>query len=442
MDPNSLHRKQLSADSRAVGRSSAGGPIGKKVHAAHRTERVRIRGLIMDLPGTDGAVEVCVNHQADWELIYKNPTVHVKCLVPSCDTLLTAKRMSHSGLRFLAVRSGGCSHNLVEMRVEHDEVAQDPSKLVGGGGPEGVEHLWIKVRLYRLAQSIGARAVVEHSLTHADVFLPEHNLVLEYQRWNTNFAARTAQRTSAGAARTIWMFPSQLPKAAPSALRKRFDKEVFQNGGIYVSVLNPSGNYEAQMPWKDPSQEHTALLFASGSIAEFDPKRQVLVRTRRSLATVLKQIIRGERTLEQTVVWKKSQHRQESARVWVRREDLALAEAAQAKRQLASPPVASLRPATEPAAEPQTDQEAPPEHEPAAEMDDPQMRADAPTPAVPAGHSPGLLEPANAEDHPIAAPGAVSAVDNAISTTQQVRTQQPAPRSSWWRKIGNWFRQM
>lgn len=412
----------------------------KQAHASHRTRRVKIRGLLMDLPGTDGPVEVCVNHQPDWELIYKNPAIHVKCLVPSCDTQLMAKRMSRSGLRFFSVRSGGCSHNLVEMRVEHDEMAQDPSTLVGGGGPEGVEHLWMKGRLYSIVKALGSEAVVEHSLTRADVFVPEHDLVLEYQRWNTDFVARTRQRTSSGAARTIWLFPSRLPEGAPSALRKTFDKEVFQNGGIYVSVLNPSGNYEPQRPWEDPSQERTALLFASGSVAAFDSKREALVYKSRSLATTLDEILSGKRVLERALVWKKSLQRLESARVWALRDDLDLAKGAQSRRRLAAPPVFSPRPATEHAAELQSEQEALPGHELATELHDRRMRSEAPTPATPAGHSPGLPEPANAGADSMAVPDFAPAVDVAASTPQQtgnqeVSTEQPAPRKTWWKKI-------
>ena len=217
MAPSSSGRKP-----RAVSNCSVADAAKRGQHASHRTQRVRIRGLVLNPPGSAGPVEVCVNDQADWELIYKNPAIRVKCLVKACDTLLTAKRMSRSGLRFLAVRSGGCSHNLVEMRVERGEVEQDPSELVGGGGPEGDEHLWMKGRLFKIAQSLGAEAVVEHSLTRADVFLPGHNLVLEYQRWSTDFRGRTAQRSSTGAARTVWMFPWQPPNAPRTHTLKSF----------------------------------------------------------------------------------------------------------------------------------------------------------------------------------------------------------------------------
>lgn len=320
--------------------------------------------------------------------------------------------MSRSGLRFLAVRSGGCSHNLVDMRVEPTDVAQDAAKLAGGGGPEGVEHLWIKGRLYKIAKSIGAEAVIEHSLTHADVLLPEHNLALEYQRWNTDFVTRTEQRTSAGAARTIWMFPSHLPKGAPSVVRKRFDEEVFQYGGIYVSVLNEGDDRKAARPWEDASQERTARLYASGSIAVYNPHRQALVRTRRSLATILAEIIRGDRVLEQAVVWKKSEDRRVRAWVWALRDDLACAEAAQEGKRRTARPLANK----------------------------PSMPAEAPSPELSADLSPGLCAPAHAEQHSTPALDAASTVDGVASTPQPPRISPHAQRRSWWKAVANWFR--
>lgn len=322
MDKGSIDRKPCD------GGIAASAGEQRTRHSSHRTAQVKIRGLVTFPSGDDRRVEVCVNSQADWELIYKNPAIRVKCLVDSCDTLLTAKRMSRSGLRFLAVRSGGCSHNLVEMSIGSDEVEQDPSKLIGGGGPEGDEHLWVKGRLFRIARRIGTEAVVEHSLTRADVFLPDHNLVLEYQRWDTNFMARTAQRSSAGAARTIWMFPWQPPDAPKTRALRAFNDEVFEHGGIYVAVRNKDNRRELQRPWEASGQERTARLYASGSIAAYDPSREALARRERSLARILAEIISGERVLVRTHVMTKSTGRMGRARVWVLREDVARATAA------------------------------------------------------------------------------------------------------------------
>lgn len=446
MDSESAHRKPPSSQEPLVGRHPGNRTIGKKVHATHRTRQVKIRGLIMDLPGAEEPVEVCVNDQADWELIYKNPAVHVKCIVSSCDTMLMAKRMSASGLRFLAVRSGGCDHNQVEMPVNPGEIEQDPATIAGGGGPEGVEHLWIKGRLYRIAKTLGAKAEVEHFPTHGDVFLPEHDLVLEYQRWNTDFATRTMQRTTAGAARTIWLFPTELPERAPKSLSAAIRKEVFQNGGIYVSVLNPSDNYAPQKPWEDSSQERTARLFARGSIAEFDPDRQALIYTSRSLATILAEILSGERVLQQAPVWKKRFRRLEMARVWVLRSDLELSSAAQSRRRSNSPSASSNHTSSDRPNEPRPEQAVRPELELARGLDTPQSCSDAAPSETAADRYPLTEKQAKVNAEPIAERDTVSTVEAAESTSpqtadQDMTTERPAPARPLWKKFVDWLRQ-
>lgn len=416
---------------------------------------MKIRGLLLDPPGANLPVEVCVNHQADWELIYKNPEIRMKCLVESCETLLTAKRMSKSGLRFLAVRSGGCSHNLVEMRVEHGEVAQDPSELVGGGGPEGDEHLWVKGRLFKIAQRLGAEAVVEHAPTHADVFLPEHNLVLEYQRWDTDFLRRTTQRSSAGAARTLWMFPWQPPNAPRTRALKAFNIEVFNRGGIYVAVRNKYDRRKLQRPWEDASQESTARLYASGSIAVFDPDLGALVRKQLSLATVLAQIISGDRMLAKTMVLRKSDGRELQARVWVRRDDLARVESLQAERRRAATPTNGKTSALMPNLDPE--RLILPENQPeggspaegkTTEEHGPQPAVDVPAfetstgsvdvaPSLPSTAARANLYPATGN-----APYGIAPVNTAPPIISPSKNPPPTSRRSMWNAIANWFRRM
>lgn len=307
-------------------------PESANAHSSHRTRSVRLRGLVLDAAGAGAPVEVCVNDQSDWESIYKNPAIRMKCLVPSCDTTLMAKRMSRSGLRFLAVRAGGCAHNTVEMPVLTDDVAQDPSVLVGGGGPEGDEHRWMKGRLFTIARRLGAPAVIEHSRTRADVFLPGHGLVLEYQRWRTDFRGRTEQRSSSGNARTIWLLAWQPPDAPRTRERAAFDTEVFENGAIYVAVRSEGPYGPLQRPWEDISQERASRLWANGSIVALDPARGVLVRKTLSLATVLAQIIEGDRMLTLAPVFTASTGRTTRRRVWVLGHDLARARSAHLER--------------------------------------------------------------------------------------------------------------
>ncbi|WP_182357429.1 hypothetical protein [Tomitella gaofuii] len=394
---------------------------------------------MLDPPGSAGPVEVCVHHQSDWELIYRNPAIRVKCLVTSCDTLLTAKRMSRSGLRFLAVRTGGCSHNLVEMRVGRGDVEQNPSDLVGGGGPEGDEHRWMKGRLFSIARSLGAEAVVEHSLTRADVFLPDHDLVLEYQRWCTDFRARTAQRSSTGAARTVWMFPWQPPDARRTRTLQSFNNEVFEHGGIYVAVRNKDNPSELQKPWEDASQDRTARLYASGSIAVFDADRAALVRKQLSLATVLAEIMSGERVLTHAVVLTKSSGRRTRKRVWVLRDDLAHAEAAREKRRRAL----CEAQVTKQQAEPPIEQAVQTDGVSAAEQRHPPPRVDVQVSATSVGlpASPPAAETPN--DGCSASEGAAGEALTVNSTNLAARpptNQRPTTRGTWWKSIADWLR--
>lgn len=460
MDYNSSGRNQLPATSHRKlpvrGRMTSKQEQQEK-HTSHRTQRVKIRGLILDPPNGNGPIEVCVNYQADWELIYKNPRILVKCLVESCETLLTAKRMSKSGLRFLAARSGNCSHNLVEMQVEHGEVEQDPSNLVGGGGPEGHEHLWMKGRLLKIAQRLGAKAVVEHTPTRADVFLPEHGIALEYQRWDTNFAQRTRQRSAAGAADTIWMFPWQPTGAPQTQAHKAFNTEVFKHGGIYVAVRNKDNPRELQRPWEDSSLERTARLYASGSIVVFDPAFGALVRRSLSLATVLAQIISGDRILATTTVLRKNDGRKVQARVWAQRDDLARVESLQTKRRrdatLATCTTSSLTPKPDLDADRPTVTENQPQNgtpvvlktvdDQGPELGIAVPTAETPTevvdfdPGLPATTARADLDPDTGSD-----PREVAPLTNANPMSLQPKTPAPTPRRSLWNIVADWFRSM
>ncbi|TNM58158.1 hypothetical protein [Brevibacterium sediminis] len=419
-------------------------------HSSHRTKLVRIRGLALNPPTGNDPIEVCVNIQSDWDMIYKTPSIHVKCSVESCDTLLTAKRMSRSGLRFFAVRSGGCSHNLVEMPVGREEVAQDPSKLAGGGGPEGEEHLWIKGRLFKIARKLGVQAVVEHSLTRADVFLPERKLVLEYQRWATDFRNRTAQRASAGAKDTVWMFPWQPPGAPQTKAVKEFNREVFQHGGIYVAVRNKDARQVLERPWENSAQERTARLYASGSIAMFDQKLGTLVRKELSLATVLSQIINRERVLARVPVLTKSSGQMMIASVWVLHNDLRRADAAQTNRQLKATSVSNS--ATTPAVPKVTKPTRRPIQEVSGESESTgEPTRDCTSIERESAHNSG--EPYNLPN----CPGPTLTEQNAQVESAQIRPPRvtdaelseqipvdasPPTRRPWWKAVADWLREM
>ena len=279
-------------------------------------------GLMLNPSDGTAARLVNVHDEDDWKLIYKNPKIRVKCRVESCDTLLTPKRMSRSGLRFLAIRSGGCSHNLVKIPILDQDVEQDPATLVGDGGPEGDEHLWVKGRLFRIGRLLGLDPIEEDGRTRADVYLAKPGIALEYQRWDTDFTGRAAQRARAGAEVTVWLFPAQRPGLPTTKRAAAFRQHVWEAGGIYLSVKNVDNRREHQTPWEHAAQERTARLYASGSIVVFDPKLGHLVRRELSIATVLREIANGERTLRDVPVYTKATGRVATARVWVNERDL------------------------------------------------------------------------------------------------------------------------
>lgn len=445
MGHNSSRHTHFDSQADKARPSGAKHTVQKQAHASHRTPQGKLRGLAFGLPGTDGPVEVCVNNEADWKMIHLNRAVHLKCLDPSCDTKLIAKRMGKSGLRFLAANSGACSHNEVDISGQHQEVAQAPA-TPGGGGPEGGEHHWIKNRLYRIATKLGADAVVEHSPTHGDVFLPEHKIVLEYQRWDTNFTDRTRQRASAGVAKTIWLFPSEPPDGTSDAVRKKFAKVVFQDGGVYVSVLNPSRDYERLRPWEDAKKESKARLFASGSITRFDLDRQALIYSSRSMAQFLKEIINGERILQHAPVWKKGKSCIEVARVWVLQDDLTRAEEAQEKRRRASQ-ASSITPAVkEDTKTPRSVQDSPTDRKDSPEQTDSQSVPDNPISATLNVAPPIPSELVDRESDATTDPNLVPDGDVAASKPQKIDTQKPKPqqeaeRRPWWKKLVGWLRQ-
>lgn len=238
---------------------------------------------------------VSVYIDEDWAQIYKNPQVRVKCAKEGCETLLTAKRMSRSGLRFFAIRSGGCSHNEVAIPVSDNDIERDASSMTDGGGPESDEHRWMKGRFFKIARALDLDAIIEHAPTHADVHLTDARLALEYQRWDTAFTGRTRARSIAGA-RTIWCFP-ELDADATDAKSRAFKVQVFQHGAVFVSVRNKDNQAERLFPWENATQNRSARLYVSGSIAKYDGQRNCLTWGRLSMATFLKEVTDGTRVL-------------------------------------------------------------------------------------------------------------------------------------------------
>lgn len=282
------------------------------------TKPVRVRGLLLEPPDGGGPREVYVNNDDDWAVFYRHPKVKVACLEPDCRGLLTAKQMSKSGLRFFARQSGSCSHFLTDLPIEPDEIEMAPSAPGTGGGPEGAEHLWVKGRLYTIAKKcLDEDPIVEESMTHGDVLLAKSGLVLEYQRWATDFEGRSRDRLKAGARDTIWLVPERLHE-------KRAFWSAVEHGAMYLKVVDREKPSTSLTPWEHHEQNKNAVLHVSGSIVSFDSKNRCLMRQPRPLDVVLREIIAGERVLAQQVsVYTKSKNCSWPIDAWVLKSDLA-----------------------------------------------------------------------------------------------------------------------
>lgn len=395
-------------------------------HSSHRTKLVKTRGLLLDAGSNEPLGEVYVYDQEDWARIYKNKALRVQCLQPGCDTSLVAKQMKASRLRFFAAMAGACDHYETAMPVTPGDLEVEPfaEHLHAGGGPEGLEHLWMKGRLYGVARSLGLVAVVEDSYTRADVLLPDQNVALEYQRWDTDFGGRTRQREHAGARQTLWLLPRPGHDRG-EALRKKFDDFVYNDGGIYIEALQ-HGSWEKTEPWEHPEQERGTFLYASGSIVRlYKADERYVARCTKSWKSVLKEILRGERILTQAPVISARTKTVQTRMVWVLKSDLQRVEEArtrarQIREQRAAQKIAeqaqteaeSLQPPASPDLEG-------PESPTAAE---PQPEAVVPLPAA---------EPATVLESSKEAPSALAAWD--------AWTPPPRRRTSLWGRIANFF---
>lgn len=262
-------------------------------HVKHRstTQMVKIQGVMIDEPSRR---VVSVYDEDDWQEIHRNPNIRVGCRMVGCDTLLTPKMIARTGTRFLATRSGSCTHFEVKR----------PISAVGGGGEETKEHDWVKGRLARIAQKVGLDAIIEDSKTHADVYLPGPGIALEYQRVATDFSLRTMQRRLAGAGLTLWLIRQPLnTKGAKSKLRKMFDDQVYQRGGLYISVVDVEDYRKPLRPWEDPmTLNRRARISVGGSIVRILPDGTAFVRRPESFARFLADVVSGARVLRKVPI--------------------------------------------------------------------------------------------------------------------------------------------
>ncbi len=410
-----------------------------------KTKPVRVRGLLLEPPDGGSPREVYVNDDDDWQVFYRHPEIKVACLDPDCGGLLVARQMSKSGLRYFARKAGCCSHFLTNLPIEPGETEMEPTAPGTGGGPEGAEHLWVKGRLYTIAKKcLDEEPIVEESMTHGDVLLAKSGLVLEYQRWATNFKGRSRARLDAGARDTIWLVPERNDD------RRAFQSAV-SDGAMYLKVVDRHDSRRALKPWEHPEQRRDAVLHVSGSIVAYDDSLRRLVRRSRPLDVVLREIITGERVLVRERVYTKSKNRSSIISAWVPTSDLDRWHEEQRRRRavLAKAPTRKAPPATE-----STKSSAPQPTAPSPEVSTPLERPQATTPACP--------EPLE-QDNPWLAPTTGGEKVNPWLTTvppAPAKTPKPVPpipepdtpesagpselgepaRRNVWNRVVAWFR--
>lgn len=294
----------------------------------------------------------------DFALVHRHPEREVRCLKPGCPVLLTAVR-NQRGTRFFRAKSGtSCDHFdvIIEDRGEPPTTAtSDAHPPPGGGGPETDEHIWFKIRFHRICRALGLSTIIEDPRTHADVFLPAAGLALEYQRWATDFADRTAARKALGV-RTLWLVPQLHDKSERAAA---LGDQVFQHGGVYVGAFD-TRTWKPVTPWAHPSENEHGRLFVWGTVASYHPSTRTFRTGRKSLATFLDEVASGRRELH--TVWVDSETKSSKPRrryVWVLTSEFMMYTKDRAPKRIASPAPAPVLAAPVPTPLPQATEPSP-----------------------------------------------------------------------------------
>ncbi|MDZ5144011.1 hypothetical protein [Microbacterium testaceum] len=369
-----------------------------------------------------------VTDDQDFLTVHHKPEFDIRCPDTACGSRLTPKQ-NRSGTRWLAARPG-------EVRCDHHLVSLQPPSTAGrggGGGEETPEHRWMKARIARVCAVMGFDAFVEHAPTHADVFVADPGLALEYQRWDTAFALRDNARRSAGATQTIWFFPEpprrKLTKAE-SARARVFREQVFQRGGVFITAAHQDDAQRIQKPWERPGDaelNRSTRLYVSASVVVYDRQNGSLKYARAlPFHKFIRDVARGDRTLQDVRVrLKDGSHVRR--RVWVLASDL---EKVMAGRQKARKSVDGDLIVSETSVRDETVDAGAARSEMTGDRPQPAMRAAVETPRSPAAAGLEAL-PAPPQETAIAPPGSTR-------ETPQVAAGG-ASTASVWAKLRQWL---
>jgi hypothetical protein len=180
-----------------------------------------------------------VGDPEDWALVRHRPRPRLVCPEPGCEVEL----ISHENL-----------NNRYNPRIfkfkPGDRSCDHWSDRGEGGGPESVQHEWMKLRLTRIAKMLGYTATPEHAPTHADVFVHDVSFCLEVQLKPTQFRQRTAVRVVRGA-KVCWLIREGLD--TEGALRALFGLPA-----VRFRVVDLADPGRLLTPWDRPTDRDLA----------------------------------------------------------------------------------------------------------------------------------------------------------------------------------------
>ena len=224
--------------------------------------------------GPPGARALWVYDERDWAVMRAQPSGALVCPAAGCGSPFTAPRENQYGTRWLADRPGAdCGHS--------------PTRPGAGGGPMSAQHRWMQERLRRMCAALGQEAIPEHRDTNADLYLPGPRLVIEVQRWATDFAGRTEARERKGA-RVLWLITED-------ASGRCVDRALRSQPCARVRVHARGDRRTRLRPWLNPEEGRRAVLSVGARVAFFDQETGLFRFGWRDGCGFLAEVVEGRR---------------------------------------------------------------------------------------------------------------------------------------------------
>jgi len=216
--------------------------------------------------------------------VMRSSSVVLVCPKPGCAVTFTKPYgPNDGGTRWLANSRGqSCDH------VFHAPI-QPPvvNGVGGGGGPMSAQHLWFQHRLVTVCNSMEYEAILEHSLTFADVYVPKAKYCLEVQRWPTDFLHRTEARLAKGA-RVLWLLTEDAKTAG-------ITRALSEHPAVRLRAVSRENGHSLQ-PWYFPKQNADAILVVGETVAGTRRlKDRSFEKSSMDAAQFLKEVFEGRR---------------------------------------------------------------------------------------------------------------------------------------------------